>query len=127
MAVSRFRFPIRLLPVLLVLALPGALHAEPGPELTARVEAVFSEVRHSGCEFFRNGKAHDPKEAEKHMRRKFEHFSDEIDSVDKFIELAGTRSLITGRAYTVRCPGQPERATADWLKEADARIEGASR
>lgn len=127
MAVSRFRFPTRLLAALLVVALPMWLHAEPGPELTARVEAIFSEVRHSGCEFFRNGKAHDPEEAEKHMRRKFEHFSDEIDSVDTFIELAGTRSLMSGRPYTVRCPGQPEQATADWLKEADTRIEGGSR
>jgi hypothetical protein len=110
--------------MLLLAAVPAGLLAEPGAELTARVEAIFSEVRLSDCEFFRNGKAHDPEEAEKHMRRKFEHFSDEIDSVDKFIELAGTRSLMSGRPYTVRCPGQPERPTAEWLKEADTRTEG---
>jgi hypothetical protein len=108
-----------------VLASPGVL-ADSSP-LEARIKAIFAEVEASGCTFVRNGKAHDSEDAARHMRRKYEHFADDIDSVDRFIELAGTRSLMSGKAYTVRCPGEPERPTAEWLHDASDRVgDGAS-
>jgi hypothetical protein len=105
-----------------LLVLASTAVAGPSPALEARIEAIFAEVAASGCEFLRNGKAHDSQEAARHMRRKYEHFAEDIDSVDRFIELAGTRSLMTGRAYRVRCPGEPERATADWLRDASDKV-----
>ena len=106
---------------LVALASAAAL-AGPSPALEKRIEAIFAEVEASGCEFLRNGKAHDSEEAARHMRRKYEHFADDIDSVDRFIELAGTRSLMSGKPYTVRCPGEPERPTADWLRDASEKV-----
>ena len=52
------------------------------------------------------------------MRRKFEHFLDkgDIASVDDFIDLAGTQSLITRRKYMVRLPDGTELPTAQWLR-----------
>ncbi len=128
MAASWFRFPTSrpLIPAVLGL-LAAAAVAGPSPALEARIEAIFGEVESSGCTFLRNGKAHDSEEAARHMRRKYEHFADDIDSVERFIELAGTRSLMSGKAYTVRCPGEPERPTADWLRDASQRVaDGAS-
>ena len=49
------------------------------------------------------------------MRRKYEHFRDEIGSTEEFIAYAATKSLVTGRAYRVQCPGEAPRSSADWL------------
>ena len=122
MAASSSRSPSSWLTALALVLAPLCVCGAPSPALESRIEAIFSEVAASGCHFVRNGKAHDSEEAARHMRRKFEHFSDDIDSVERFIELAGTRSLMSGKAYTVRCPGEPERPTADWLRDASERI-----
>ena len=63
----------------------------------------------------RNGKAHTGTEAAEHMRRKYNHFDDRIRSADDFIDLAATKSMISGKKYTVSTAGG-EMATADWLR-----------
>ncbi len=77
---------------------------------------LLEQVTSSDCTFVRNGKDHTGAEAARHMDRKYRHFRDEIGSVAQFIEKAATRSLMSGKAYTVRCPGEPETRTAVWLR-----------
>lgn len=48
------------------------------------------------------------------MRRKYEHFADRIRSPEEFIELAATRSILSGKPYTVRSE-DGEIPTAEWL------------
>ena len=40
-------------------------------------------------------------------------------TLELFIERAASRSSTSGRAYRVRCPGQPETSSAEWF---DARL-----
>ena len=89
---------------------------EPGTQ--AEIDFLLDRVQESGYLFVRNGSEHDCVGAARHMRRKYEHFlkEGEIDSVEDFIDLAGTKSLITGRAYLVRLPDGSEIHTADWLR-----------
>ncbi len=87
------------------------------PETTEAIEYLLDHVASSDLEFVRNGKVHNGEEAAKHMRRKYEHFSKRIETPEDFIELAGTRSFLSGKTYTVKT-AEAEIATADWLRAA---------
>ena len=83
-------------------------------ESTATIEYLLASVAGSELQFVRNGKTHSGPEAVKHMRRKYEHFADRIHSPEEFIELAATKSMLSGKAYTVR-GNDGEVPTAEWL------------
>lgn len=101
----------------------GAVQAGSSVTLSAEVrdqiDFLLARVEDSGYIFIRNGDEHDSAEAAKHMRRKYEHFLNkgDIHSVDDFIDLAGTKSLLTQKAYRVRLPDGTEVPTAEWLRD----------
>lgn len=103
----------------LLLALTGAQAADGArsAETQAEIEFLLERVESSGYVFIRNGDEHTSGEAADHMRRKFEHFDDEIVTTDDFIDRSATRSLITRRAYEVRLPDGTQTETASWLRE----------
>ena len=105
------RSPRPLLPLLL-LVLPAAV---PATEMQDEISHLLQFVESTTCQYERNGDLHTGTEAVEHIRRKFEHFRDRIDSAEKFIELAATKSTISGRYYVVHCAGQPEVTSRDWL------------
>jgi FPC/CPF motif-containing protein YcgG len=49
------------------------------------------------------------------MRRKYEHYQDDIGSAEDFIRLCATRSLMSGKPYTLVDEDGRELATGDWL------------
>ena len=108
-----------LLPVcaalMLAAALPAGAAEHRSPETNAEIEHLLARVTDSGYFFIRNGDEHDGAEAASHMRRKFEHFDDEIETAEDFIEKSATRSLLTRRAYEVRFPDGTQTETAGWL------------
>lgn len=81
------------------------------------IQWTLQIVETSPCLFIRNGATHNGREAAAHMRKKARHFAKKIHSVDDFIRYAASKSLLTGQAYRVRCPNQPERTSAEWLLE----------
>ena len=83
-------------------------------ESTATIEYLLASVAASELQFVRNGKAHSGAEAVKHMRRKYEYFADRIHSPEEFIEFAGTKSMLSGKAYTVH-GNDGAIPTAEWL------------
>lgn len=83
-------------------------------QLSARISSLLEAISNSGCTFIRNGKSHTTSEGVAHIEKKYAHYEDDIDSIDKFIELTATRSLISGKAYEVQCNGQTM-TSADWL------------
>jgi len=104
-------------------ALAGDAEA-PNPSVQAQIEYLLERVEQSSYVFIRNGSEHTGPEAAKHMRRKYEYFAGkgEITTVEDFIDLAGTKSLITGREYAVRLPDDSVVPTAEWLRgELEAR------
>jgi FPC/CPF motif-containing protein YcgG len=52
------------------------------------------------------------------MHKKYEHFRDDIGSVEDFIRLCATRSLVSGKPYTLVDKDGRELATGDWLTRA---------
>jgi hypothetical protein len=108
---------LALLCLLSATAIASAAEA-PDPSVRAEIDYLLDRVEHSGYVFIRNGSEHTGAEAAKHMRRKYEHFAAKGDilTVDDFIDLAGTKSLISGRQYTVRLPDDSVVPTAEWLR-----------
>jgi len=108
------------LPLLLLLALMMAVPAgaAPPPAAVREIEGLIAALGASGCDFQRNGSWYPAKKAEQHLRRKYEYLRerDKVTTAEQFIELAGARSSMTGRAYLVRCPGKPVVDSAAWLQ-----------
>ena len=114
---------LKILQRLLMLALfswQGLALANANP-LHNQIQALISDVGESGCYFVRNGKQHTSSEGMEHITRKYEHFQDEIDSIDGFIELTSTKSLFTGKRYQVTCDGNSVDA-AKWMQGRAARL-----
>ena len=89
--------------------------ADVPPEQQAEVDHLLATLETSDCVMIRNGKEHDGEEAADHVRRKYDHYRDDIGSTEDFIAYSATKSLISGRAYQVQCPGEEPQPSADWL------------
>lgn len=102
-----------LLAVILLMASP--VHAKPNTNDTVTIEYLIKYVSQSDMTFVRNFGEHSPQKAAKHIRKKYDHFLDDINSPESFIALCATKSLMTGRDYTVTDPQGNISKTSDWL------------
>lgn len=80
----------------------------------AEIDHLLGFIAASPCSFIRNGVAYDGAEAVAHIKEKYDHYRDDIDSAEDFIALAATKSALSGRPYLVTCSGKTEPA-ADWI------------
>jgi hypothetical protein len=117
------------LPLLLLLALVVTVPAgaAPPPAAVREIQGLIAALGASGCDFQRNGSWYPAKKAEQHLRRKYEYLRerDKVATAEQFIALAGTRSSMSGRAYSVRCPGRPVVDSAAWLQGRLRALRGA--
>jgi len=86
--------------------------------LAAAINYLLSFVEKSECTFIRNNKAHTAKEAVRHMRNKYAHFRDEIETPEDFIRLSASKSLISGKPYMVKTKSGQMMKSETWLLEA---------
>jgi hypothetical protein len=100
--------------LLLALCVPMA-RADP---LADEIAHLIDFIRTSSCTFIRNGSDYTGSEAADHVQAKYEHFKDEIHTVEDFIDRAASRSLMSGKAYEVRCADKTMPA-ADWIRTED--------
>jgi hypothetical protein len=105
---------------LLVLSATVALAGELPETAKTEIDALLSGLESSGCKFERNGTWHTAAEAKSHLQLKLDYLvkHDRIATTEEFIEKAGTKSSLSGRAYKVACPGQDEEPSAVWLGAA---------
>ncbi|NIP52627.1 MAG: DUF5329 domain-containing protein, partial [Phycisphaerae bacterium] len=59
--------------------------------------------------------AYDSKDAAEHIRTKYEHFREVINTPEDFINRCAARSLMSGKPYFVQCTDNVKKPTADWL------------
>ena len=114
------------LPILLLVLAPGASAAPPAAT-QREVAALFDALAQSDCRFSRNGSWHDAARARQHLQRKYDYLleRDAVASTERFIELAATRSSLSGRPYLVRCGSAPAVESATWFRRVLARVRGA--
>ena len=79
-----------------VLSTDSTKEAEKIELLIARLEAMQDTV------FIRNGKEHSSNRAAEHLRFKWRKAAKRVHTAEDFIELCGSRSSISGKAYQIR-------------------------
>ena len=107
----------------------GTLGAQHRPAtVTREIGQLIVALEQSGCEFYRNGSWHSSTQAGSHLRRKYGYLvkKDLISTAESFIDLAGTKSSLSGKPYLVRCPGVPVIHSNIWLAKALAGLRRAS-
>lgn len=113
---------------ILLLCSPVSAWASASPDVLAQVQAILNKLGQSKCEFQRNGTWYGPEQASAHLLKKFEYLNKRnlANTVPLFIERAGTQSSMSGKAYSVRCPGQAEVSSAAWLNQAWAAVQAGN-
>jgi len=109
--------PAWLLSLALAALLPAIAMAAPPEKAQREIDQLIGALGSSGCQFQRNGSWYPADEAQAHLRRKYDYLAKRnmVDSAEQFIERAGTQSSMSGKAYSVRCPGKPAVPSAQWL------------
>jgi hypothetical protein len=103
--------------ILAVMVASMGLASQATPATQLEIEHLFSYLRQSGCQFFRNGTWHSANEAAGHLNRKYQYLRDKglVPSTEAFIERAASESSMSGQAYRVRCGSNPAVDSADWF------------
>ena len=100
------------------LVLATSAYAAPNTNDKLTIEYLIHYVGDSEMVFVRNFGKHNAESAASHIRKKYDHFLDEIDSPEVFIELCASKSLLTGKEYKVIDPQGNTLKTRDWLLDA---------
>jgi len=104
--------------VFVLLAICSAVPARAAESLEQTIAFLFHRIETTDATFIRNGQAHTPQEAVRHVRDKYEHFKGQIKTPEDFIRLAATKSLLTGQPYLVRTGDGKEMPLNLWLSNA---------
>lgn len=107
--------------------LPVVAHSDVPPEQQAEIAHLLDYLASSDCVMIRNGKSHDAEEAVGHVQRKYDYYRNKINSTEDFIELAATKSMISGMRYKVKCPGENAVPSDEWLRAELQRFRNISR
>ena len=102
----------------LALLAASALMALPVPaSQRAEIDALMAALQTSACEFNRNDSWHNAADAKIHLLRKLDYFEgkNSVQSTEQFIELAASKSSLSGRAYQVKCRGAAPVDSNIWL------------
>jgi len=95
----------------------GAFASDLQAVQVVEINHLIKYVSDAGCTFIRNGNAYSSAEAVEHIHKKYAYFKADIDSAEKFIELSATQSTLTGKKYTIKCPGKEVVESRKWLLE----------
>lgn len=100
----------------------------PDAAMQREIEALFTVLQHSGCEFYRNGSWYDAERATRHLRRKYDYLlgRDLLTTTESFIERAASESSLSGKPYRVRCDGQAPIDSRIWFTQALDRLRAGS-
>jgi len=111
----------------LLLLAAGAADAQTPPAQN-EIDSLISALGDSDCRFERNGKWYGAADAKAHLQRKYDwlHKRGLAATPELFIERAASRSSTSGRPYRVRCPGEADQASADWLQAQLRRLRAAA-
>lgn len=96
----------------------------PAADTKQEIDRLFVVLRASGCEFQRNGRWHSAEEAATHLQRKREYIAGKglLTDTESLIELAASKSSLSGRPYLVKCPGSAVIESRAWFTQALAQL-----
>jgi len=106
--------------VMVLLCAAGAKAQDQSKPLTEtqKIEALIRHVEElKDATFIRNGREHTPADAARHMRDKWQWKKSEIKTADDFVNIAASKSSVSGKPYMIRFRGGKEVKSADYLRE----------
>lgn len=112
--------------IVLILCLCLGSWAQAAPlssQSQAEIAHLFDFLSKSSCEFQRNGSWYAASKAAEHIRNKYDYLikRELINSAEEFIELAASKSSISGKDYQVKCADQVTISSAKWFSQELAR------
>ena len=107
--------------LVLLLTAPVSAAAQQSQDLDTTIQHLITYVRESDVTFERNISRHDSVEAAAHIEKKYQHFRDDIDTPEQFIERCATASLVTGKQYLIIDSQGDEIPAGEWLNTELAR------
>jgi hypothetical protein len=107
--------------LVLLLTAPVSAAAQQSEDLDTTIQHLITYVRESDVTFERNISRHDSVEAAAHIEKKYQHFRDDIDTPEQFIERCATASLVTGKQYLIIDSQGDEIPAGEWLNTELAR------
>jgi len=102
-------------PFLLCLFINNIAFADVPANQVKEVNYLLAFVKDSGCIINRNGSDYPAEKGVSHIKKKYDYFRNDIKSAEDFIEYSATKSTMSGKYYTVICPGNEAMKTRDWL------------
>ena len=110
------RFAVIFCSLLFFMPGPSAAAQDSAAKTSAEIVHLLDFVHVSNCTFIRNGSEYDGAMAAGHLQTKYDYYKGDIHSAEDFIDLAATKSALSGKPYLVHCPGKQTIASSDWLK-----------
>jgi hypothetical protein len=101
--------------ILMVVIVPRSVAGQQTEDIHATVQHLITYVKESDVTFERNTTRYSGSEAAQHINKKYQHFIDDIDTVEKFIELCATGSLMTGKPYFIITEQGEQLPSSEWL------------
>ncbi|MBP5076158.1 DUF5329 domain-containing protein [Pseudomonas chlororaphis] len=100
-----------------LLVMASSAQAQTTPQAAQEIKGLLDFVEHSQCQFVRNGTEYPAPQARQHLEKKLNYLEGKnmVSSAEDFIDLAATKSSMSGKAYEVRCPTGSQPAS-NWLK-----------
>lgn len=100
-----------------LLLLLGHATANANSQAQRETAALLDFVERSGCQFVRNGSEYSAAQARDHLEKKLAYLERKklLNSTENFIELAASKSSMSGKPYEIRCPTGAQPA-GEWLK-----------
>jgi len=102
----------------LVLILTSVSQSLGTESLQQSIDYLLNYVAKSDATFIRNGESHTAAEAAVHIKAKYQHFKNEIQTSEDFIRLCAAKSLLTEQPYLVRTADGKQMRLDAWLTEA---------
>ena len=79
------------------------------------IQHLLNYVANTDCQYERNGTIHTGGEAVKHIKKKYNYYSDDIESTEDFIKFSATKSKMSGKKYMIHCNDKQSITSKDWL------------
>lgn len=100
-----------------LLLVSGLATAQPSASTTQEIAQLFAALETSGCRFQRNGSWHEAPQAKAHLQRKYDYLLKKrrLTTTESLIDLAASRSSVSGSAYRVQCWQSAPVDSAAWF------------
>jgi hypothetical protein len=106
-----------------------AVAGHASPTTQREVGQLLDFVAQSNCQFNRNGSWYDAKKARVHLQEKYDYLDQrgKVPNAEAFIDLAASKSSMSGKPYQVRCGDAPVMPSATWLSTELKRLRAGAR